>query len=74
MGGRWRVRPHEAYVGAVEAVMTALGRRPRWGKLHTRTAATLRGCYPAFDEFVALRDRLDPDRRVTNADLDRALG
>lgn len=69
-----RGQPHEAYFGAVENVMTALGGRPHWGKLHTRTAEDLRLLYPGFDAFVALRDRLDPDRRFTNADLDRVLG
>ncbi|WP_300007307.1 D-arabinono-1,4-lactone oxidase [Pseudonocardia sp.] len=69
-----RGHPHEAYFGAVEDVMTALDGRPHWGKLHTRTAADLRPLYPGFDAFVALRDRLDPDRRFTNPYLDRVLG
>ena len=70
----FRGQPHEAYFGAVEAVMTGLGGRPHWGKLHTRTAADLRRLYPGFDEFVALRDRLDPSGRFANAHLDRVLG
>ncbi|MBW0115116.1 D-arabinono-1,4-lactone oxidase [Pseudonocardia abyssalis] len=69
-----RGQPHEAYFGAVEDVMTALGGRPHWGKLHTRTADDLRPLYPGFDAFTALRDRLDPDRRFTNPYLDRVLG
>ncbi|MCE0763564.1 FAD-binding protein [Pseudonocardia kujensis] len=69
-----RGRPHEAYFGAVESVMTALDGRPHWGKLHSRTAAELRGLYPGFDAFVALRDRLDPEGRFRNAYLDRVLG
>jgi len=70
----YRGQPHEAYFGAVEAVMTALGGRPHWGKLHTRTATQLRELYPAFDDFVALRDRVDPERLFTNAYLERVLG
>ncbi|MGI5125851.1 D-arabinono-1,4-lactone oxidase [Pseudonocardia sp. CA-107938] len=69
-----RGQPHEAYFGAVESVMTALSGRPHWGKLHTRTAEQLRTVYPAFDDFVALRDRLDPERRFTNPYLERVLG
>ncbi len=69
-----RGQPHEAYFGAVESVMTALDGRPHWGKLHTRTAAALRGSYAGFDAFAALRDRLDPERRFTNAYLERVLG
>lgn len=70
----FRGQPHEAYFGAVESVLTALGGRPHWGKLHTQTAASLRGSYPQFDAFVALRERLDPERRFTNTYLDRVLG
>jgi L-gulono-1,4-lactone dehydrogenase len=66
--------PHETYFGAVEAVMRALDGRPHWGKLHTRAADDLRAAYPGFDAFVALRDRLDPERRFGNAYLERVLG
>lgn len=69
-----RGQPHAAYFGAAESVMTALGGRPHWGKVHTRTAADLREAYDGFDAFVALRDRLDPEGRFRNAYLDRVLG
>jgi len=69
-----RSEPHEAYFEAVEAVMRDLDGRPHWGKLHTRAAADLRPAYPGFDAFVALRDRLDPERRFGNAYLERVLG
>ena len=65
---------HRAYFGAVETVMRAHGGRPHWGKLHTRTAEDLAPAYPRFGEFLALRDRLDPDRLFANAYLDRVLG
>jgi FAD/FMN-containing dehydrogenase len=54
--------------------MRALDGRPHWGKLHTRTAADLRAAYPDFATFVALRERLDPERRFGNAYLERVLG
>jgi L-gulono-1,4-lactone dehydrogenase len=66
--------PHEEYFREVEAVMTALGGRPHWGKLHTRDAAYLRGVYPRFADFVTLRDKLDPDRRFANPYTDQVLG
>jgi FAD/FMN-containing dehydrogenase len=69
-----RGQPHESYFGAVESVMVGLGGRPHWGKLHTRTAEYLRTAYPAFDEVVALRDKVDPERRFGNAYLERVLG
>ncbi len=66
--------PHEDYFREVEAVMTAAGGRPHWGKMHTRDAAYLRGVYPRFADFVALRDELDPARRFGNTYLDQVLG
>ena len=56
----WREDPTE-YFEAVEQIMLAHGGRPHWGKMHTLDAAALRERYPRFDDFVALRDRLDPD-------------
>ena len=66
--------PHERYFAAVEALVTAAEGRPHWGKLHTLAADDLRARYPRFDAFVAVRDRLDPERRFANAYLDRVLG
>jgi FAD-linked oxidoreductase len=70
----FRTAPHEEYFAEVEAVMTALGGRPHWGKLHTRDAAYLRGVYPRFADFVTLRDKLDPDRRFANPYTEQVLG
>jgi FAD-linked oxidoreductase len=65
---------YEPYFRAVEAVCQPLGGRPHWGKLHYRTAEDLRPVYQKFDDFVAVRDRLDPARVFTNDYLDRVLG
>ncbi|MGC4112548.1 MAG: D-arabinono-1,4-lactone oxidase [Nocardioides sp.] len=67
-------RTHTAYLDAMEAVMRDHDGRPHWGKLHTRTAADLAPAYPRFEEFLALRDRLDPDRVFGNDYLERVLG
>ncbi|BCJ43920.1 FAD-linked oxidoreductase [Actinoplanes ianthinogenes] len=66
--------PYEQYFKALEALCEPLGGRPHWGKLHYRTAADLRPAYPKFDDFLAVRDRLDPARVFTNEYLDRVLG
>jgi FAD-linked oxidoreductase len=65
---------HTAYLGAMETIMRDHDGRPHWGKLHTRTAADLAPAYPRFGEFLALRDRLDPDRLFSNDYLRRVLG
>jgi L-gulonolactone oxidase len=66
--------PYEPYFRAVEAVCEPLGGRPHWGKLHYRNADSLRTVYPRFDEFLAVREKLDPARVFTNGYLDRVLG
>ena len=62
------------YFRAVEAIAADVDGRPHWGKLHYRDAASLRGTYPHFDDFVAVRDRLDPQRMFGNAYLRQVLG
>jgi FAD/FMN-containing dehydrogenase len=54
--------------------MRAHGGRPHWGKLHSLEAAELADEYPRFADFLALRDRLDPDRVFVNDHLRRILG
>lgn len=69
----FREDPRE-YFAAVEQIMAGLGGRPHWGKLHSRTAADLREVYPRFDDFLLVRDELDPERRFANPYLERVLG
>ncbi|MFG1855036.1 D-arabinono-1,4-lactone oxidase [Actinomadura geliboluensis] len=57
---------HEDYFRGVEDLLTTVGGRPHWGKLHTRDASYLEKVYPRFADFRALRDELDPDRRFAN--------
>ncbi|MFD2675162.1 D-arabinono-1,4-lactone oxidase [Gulosibacter bifidus] len=71
---RYVREPHEEYFGAIEEVLLAAGGRPHWGKLHTLRAEELRELYPRFDEFVTLRNDLDPQRVFHNTYLDRVLG
>lgn len=66
--------PHDAYFAGLEEIMWAHEGRPHWGKLHRRTAIDLRARYERFDEFVVLRDSLDPEGRFANSYLDRVLG
>jgi L-gulono-1,4-lactone dehydrogenase len=66
--------PHEHYFRGVEAIMSDLGGRPHWGKLHFQTADTLSQRYPEWDRYRAVRARLDPDGRLRSAYTDRVLG
>lgn len=65
---------HRDFFTGVEPVLRAYGGRPHWGKLHRLGADDLAALYPRFAEFLALRDRLDPDRVLTNPHLRHVLG
>ncbi|MDZ5619261.1 D-arabinono-1,4-lactone oxidase [Nocardioides sp. HM23] len=66
--------PHERWFGICEDVLGAVGGRPHWAKLHRLDAEGLRERLPRFDDFVALRDELDPTRVFANPYLERVLG
>jgi L-gulono-1,4-lactone dehydrogenase len=66
--------PWEPYFRDVQDVALAHDGRPHWGKRHFLDAAALAPRYPAWDQFQAVRDRLDPERRFTNAHVARVLG
>lgn len=68
-GMEWR-----PYFEAVEEIMSSYGGRPHWGKRHFQTAATLAPLYPAWAEFQAARNELDPTRVFSNEYADRVLG
>ncbi|WP_312855223.1 D-arabinono-1,4-lactone oxidase [Agromyces agglutinans] len=59
-----------ALLPVIEAALPATA-RPHWGKLFALPAEELRARYPRFDDFAALRARLDPDGRLRNDYLAR---
>lgn len=65
---------HQPYFRLVAKVLEQYGPRPHWGKLHELDAELLRTRYPRFDQFVRLRDQLDPTGVFSNDYLDRVLG
>lgn len=67
--GRYR-----EYFEAFAQIAAAHSGRPHWGKLHDLGAAELAGLYSRHGDFVALRDRLDPQRVFSNDYLARVLG
>ncbi|MCP2322466.1 FAD-linked oxidoreductase [Hamadaea flava] len=71
---RYVKEDHHEYFRAVEEVFRTFGGRPHWGKIHYRDAGDFATLYPRFDDFLAARDKLDPDRVFANAYLTRVLG
>ena len=65
---------HRRYFAAFEAIVAEHQGRPHWGKLHSLDASRLGQLYPRFDDFLRVRDRLDPGRTFGNDYLRRVLG
>lgn len=51
--------PFDEYFTDIAAICLAHGGRPHWGKKHNLKAAQLRSLYPMWDDYQALRRRLD---------------
>jgi FAD-linked oxidoreductase len=66
--------PFERYFSAVQAICLNHGGRPHWGKVHSLTAPQLAKLYPRWDDFLALRERLDPAGRFLSPYLKRLFG
>ncbi len=71
----WRRRPAEveAVVAKIEAALAPLGARPHWGKVFTAQADAIAPLYPRMGDFVALRERLDPEGIFVNDWLRRKV-
>jgi len=52
-----------------ESIFRSVEGRPHWGKRHTRTAEELVDIYPKFNDFRALRQKLDPNGKFLNPHL-----
>ena len=65
---------HEPYFAAVADLLAKFEARPHWGKRHNRDAGELRELYPRYADFLAVRERLDPEGAFANDYTDRVLG
>ena len=57
---------YHAVFDLVEPILQKYQGRPHWGKLHSMSAASLRNLYPKWDDFMALRQQLDPNQKWLN--------
>lgn len=65
---------YREYFAGVESIMREHGARPHWGKMHSFDAEYLSRVYPNFEQFLQIRNDLDPDRVFRNDYLTRVLG
>jgi len=71
---QYHKQSYDELFGAAEAIFRRYGGRPHWGKLHTFKAADFAKLYPRFDDYRALRKRLDPQGKFLNAHLAGIFG
>jgi FAD-linked oxidoreductase len=62
------------YFDIIEPILKKHGGRPHWGKQHTLTAADFAKLYPHWNDFLKVRERLDPEGKFLNTHLEKALG
>ena len=63
---------YRPYFNRIEPIFWKYGGRPHWGKVHSLTHKELSGLYPRFNDFMELRQELDPRGRMLNPHV-RAL-
>jgi len=64
----------EPFFRDVEDILRRYDARPHWGKIHYRDADELSSLYPRWNDFIALRDKLDPQRTFSNAYTETVFG
>eukprot|EP00164_Ancoracysta_twista_P003804 GFYU01005100.1.p1 GENE.GFYU01005100.1~~GFYU01005100.1.p1 ORF type:complete len:507 (-),score=144.41 GFYU01005100.1:154-1674(-) len=57
-----------------ERIMKSHGGRPHWGKLHTFKRNDLHHLYPKFEDFLAVRETLDPTGVFLNPHTEQLFG
>ncbi|MGH2740365.1 MAG: D-arabinono-1,4-lactone oxidase [Actinomycetota bacterium] len=70
----YRGMPYEEYFRACEEVFDRYEGRPHWGKLHWQSSDSLRLRYPRWDDFLRVREEVDPDRVFLNDYLSELFG
>ncbi len=61
---------YKQYFAKLEEVLKHYEGRPHWGKMHTLNSLDLQGAYPKFNDFLQIRNQLDPDNLLLNSYLE----
>ena len=57
----------------VEPIFLKYGGRPHWGKLHSLNARQLQNVYPKWQDFLKIRQELDPQQKWLSPELQQLL-
>ncbi|KAF8819321.1 putative L-gulonolactone oxidase [Cardiosporidium cionae] len=61
------------YFKEFEEIMKSLDGRPHWAKEHSLNYADFKTMYPKLDEWIALRNRMDPKNLFVNSYLEKII-
>lgn len=67
-------KDYKKYFAAIEPIFWKYDGRPHWGKIHTLSAKEFAGRYERFNDFLKIRQELDPQGRFLNDHLRYTLG
>ncbi len=67
-------KDYKKYFAIIEPIFWKYQGRPHWGKIHTLTAKEQRARYPKFDDFLKVRQEMDPKNIFTNDHINTVLG
>jgi FAD-linked oxidoreductase len=71
---RYFEEDHRPYFSSIEPVFRKHGGRPHWGKLNTLKAADFALLYPHWNDFLAVREQVDPAGKFLNPYLRQVFG
>jgi len=66
--------PYTDFFHDTETIFRRYRGRPHWGKLHSHTAADFAALYPHWQDFLTVRQEMDPEGRFLNEHLRRIVG
>jgi len=66
--------PYKAYFKGLEEIVLAHQGRPHWAKLHTCQTEYLKSQYPHWEDFMKVRQTLDPEQKLLNPYLKELFG
>lgn len=66
-------KDYKKYFAAIEPIFWKYEGRPHWGKIHTLDANEFAARYDRFNDFLAVREAMDPEGRFLNDHLKHVL-
>jgi FAD/FMN-containing dehydrogenase len=65
--------PFMEFFRTIEPVFRDFGGRPHWGKKHTLQSNEISVLYPRWNDFLAVRKKMDPDGLFLNEHLEKQI-